>query len=254
MKKISIPDIQWFLILLCYACSILFLILSNKLYDFLHPRMFIFAIIAVIILFIISGYQCLKIFKSDIKNRSFQKGFLIFIIPLFLGFAARNIDTSSALAQAQGNGDGQIVELDAVSKKYTDVDIKELLKRPVIKVDDKEYYKIQFILYENAELFSGKEIDIIGFLYRDDDFTQPDIFLLARYIMWCCAADAVLSGYVCDYPDTDKLHMDTWVRVSGTLGISSYVDNNGKNVTIPKIIVKKITAIDPPAKKYIFAR
>jgi putative membrane protein len=253
MKKISLPDLLWFFILIAYAGAFLYLLVSGKINDFLHPRMLVFTIGAVVVFFIIAGCQLIRMIKKR-KTHSLQRGFLIFIIPLLFGFAARNIDTSTALAAARGGNTGQNINPDIMIKKYTDIDVRNLLQQSVIEIEDASYYKNQFILYENAELFAGKKIQVVGFMYRDKEF-KPGLFLCARYIMWCCAADAVLTGYVSEYPGAEKLKPDTWLKVDGILDISTFFDDNeGMQKTIPKILVNNIEYIDPPKIKYIFAK
>jgi putative membrane protein len=253
MKKISLPDIGWVAILLCYIGSFLFLLITGKVYDFLHPRMIVFTIMAVVILIIMAGCFIAKII-SGFSSPTLKKGFLIFIIPLFFGYAVRNIDTGAALAQSGQGGMNQPLNPDVISKKYTDVDVRNLLHKDVLEITDETYYKTQFILYENPELFSGKKIKVTGFMYRDEEF-KPGRFLLARNIMWCCAADAILSGFICEHEGTGQLEPESWLTVSGILDVTSYFDGStGGDVKIPKIIVENLSYINPPRNKYIFVR
>jgi putative membrane protein len=253
VKKRSIQDFIWFIILLVYAVAFLFLIISGKILDFLHPRMLIFTTGAMVVFFLLAGCQLVR-FLQGTRTPAFRKGFLIFILPLLFGFVARNIDTSTALAAARGSDPGQTINPAAMSQRYTDVDVRTLLQQEVIDIKDESYYKIQFILYENVELFSGKDILVTGFLYRDSEFNSG-FFLCARYIMWCCAADAVLSGYVSEYPGAETLEPEVWLRVYGTLETTSFFNSSeGRQKTIPKIRVKNIEYIDPPRLQYIFAR
>lgn len=56
-------------------------------------------------------------------------------------------------------------------------------------------------------------------------------------------------------PGAEKLKPDTWLKVDGILDITTFFDSNeGRQKTIPKILVNNIKYIDPPKIKYIFAK
>jgi putative membrane protein len=69
---------------------------------------------------------------------------------------------------------------------------------------------------------NGQQADVIGFVYRDARFHEADQFMVARFVMSCCAADAQAIGLVVNWPDAQTLKEDTWVRVRGTIQVGEF--------------------------------
>ena len=70
------------------------------------------------------------------------------------------------------------------------------------------------------EWFVGRKVDVIGFVVR-----QPGVpagnFLVGRFIIYHCVADARGVALLVDWPGADKLPLDTWVRVQGTMKVET---------------------------------
>ena len=75
-------------------------------------------------------------------------------------------------------------------------------------------------LYEKPEWFEGKRVHLVGMVRRDAKTTGQfgaDHFLLFRFAISCCVADAVPVAVVLEGA-TDQPE-NTWVEVEGTFGI-----------------------------------
>lgn len=94
--------------------------------------------------------------------------------------------------------------------------------------------------------FDGQEARIIGFVYRDSRFAD-DTFMVARFTVSCCVADAAPIGLIVQWPDTAELPDDQWVEVTGHFSAGSF---NGQ--PIPILIADEIVPIDPPAQPYLY--
>jgi uncharacterized repeat protein (TIGR03943 family) len=98
---------------------------------------------------------------------------------------------------------------------------------------------------EPAEI-TGEPADVIGFVYRDPRFAA-DQFMLARFTITCCVADAMAIGIVIEDPAAADYAADTWVRVEGEFAEGT-VDGN----TMPVLIAEAITPIEPPEQPYLY--
>ncbi len=115
-----------------------------------------------------------------------------------------------------------------------------------IVVDEQNFLNWLYILYRDAEEYRGTEIEITGFVFRDEKFEQNQ-FVLARFIMVCCIADMQLAGLMCLYEDAQELQVDEWVRIRGNIEEDTFLGEK-----IPVIIPKEITPAERPAIPYIY--
>lgn len=94
--------------------------------------------------------------------------------------------------------------------------------------------------------FNGEDVHLIGFVYRDSRF-EADQFMVSRFTISCCAADAMPVGLIVQWPEAETLFTDQWVEVKGTLQASSFADSQ-----IPMIIADEIVETAVPAQPYLY--
>lgn len=94
--------------------------------------------------------------------------------------------------------------------------------------------------------FDGQEASIIGFVYRDDRFAA-DTFMVSRFTISCCVADAAPVGLIVQWPDAAALPADGWVEVNGRFQTGSF---NGQSM--PLLIADTVAPTEPPAQPYLY--
>jgi uncharacterized repeat protein (TIGR03943 family) len=92
----------------------------------------------------------------------------------------------------------------------------------------------------------GKTIVTEGKVYRDETVPENH-FLIYRFLILCCVADALPMGALVADDAAADLEMDSWVRVEGRLGLK-IVDG----LYFPTIKAHRITPIEPPELPYLF--
>lgn len=98
------------------------------------------------------------------------------------------------------------------------------------------------------EVFVEKTITVIGCVYRDQNV--PDAyFLMFRFFIFCCAADAVPLWVVVASEQSPALTTETWVKVTGRFRFES-IHNN----TVPMLLADSVEAIPapPPELRYLY--
>lgn len=93
--------------------------------------------------------------------------------------------------------------------------------------------------------FEGQDISVIGFIYRDARFRETDQFMVVRFTLSCCVADARPLGLVVQSSAT--LTQDTWVKVTGKVSIQT-VDG----VDTPVIMADSIEVTAEPEQPYLY--
>ncbi|OBZ09410.1 TIGR03943 family protein [Bacillus sp. FJAT-26390] len=123
---------------------------------------------------------------------------------------------------------------------------KKLYKQPLISVPEKQFIETLTTLDLYLEAFIGKEIEITGFVYREEDMGK-DRFAVSRFAMSCCSADALPYGLMIIWPKAMDYADDGWVSVRGEFTTSTYLDNE-----IIALEAVKLTRIKAPESPYVY--
>jgi putative membrane protein len=94
--------------------------------------------------------------------------------------------------------------------------------------------------------FTGQEATISGFVYRDERF-EGDTFLVGRFTVSCCVADASPVGLVARWADAESLPANQWVEVSGHFEPGLF---DGRPT--PILVITSLERIAPPRQPYLY--
>jgi uncharacterized repeat protein (TIGR03943 family) len=98
----------------------------------------------------------------------------------------------------------------------------------------------------DPSIFVGQEAKVLGFVYRDGRFAD-DSFMISRFIVSCCVADATPVGLIVRWPDAATLERDQWVEVSGKFTAGEF---DGQPT--PVLVAEQLTPTDVPNQPYLF--
>jgi putative membrane protein len=147
------------------------------------------------------------------------------------------------------------------SKAITDVELQKLFHAD--NEWDEDFSKIGMILYKKETIvvkpeiymeilssidlfknnFIGKKIELTGFVYREENM-QKNQFVVGRFAVSCCSADATPYGVMIDFPTAQSYPKDMWVKVTGTIQNGSY--NGNEIFTIKATQIEKIATPESP--------
>ncbi len=99
---------------------------------------------------------------------------------------------------------------------------------------------------EDTSVFTDQPADVIGFVYRRAGLT-PTQFLVTRFTVTCCAADASGVALLVDWPDAGQLSENVWVRVRGPV---QAVEFDGR--PLPLIAAASVEIVDQPEHPYMY--
>lgn len=94
-------------------------------------------------------------------------------------------------------------------------------------------------------VFSGKPVDVVGFVYRSPSDAENQ-FTLARLVIRCCLDDALPLGLTVYTPKAYRYQTNTWLRVQGQWEALPIKDQQ-----MLAIAPKQIKRISEPKKPYI---
>ena len=96
----------------------------------------------------------------------------------------------------------------------------------------------------NPAEFADQEVDVTGFVYHDASLPAGQ-FLVGRFTMTCCVADASAIGVAVRWPQANALSENGWVRVRGTIQIQA-----GQKA--PVIAATAVESIPEPENPYLY--
>lgn len=99
---------------------------------------------------------------------------------------------------------------------------------------------------DDPAAFDGQKATVVGFVYRDEAFAS-DQFMVSRFIVSCCVADATVLGLVVSWPGSAALPLDTWVEVHGT-----FRQRRFEGTSKPILIADSVTPTVAPGQPYLY--
>jgi uncharacterized repeat protein (TIGR03943 family) len=162
----------------------------------------------------------------------------IVALPLILGLlvparplgssalANRGLNTSAPIAAADGEADSTI----------------SLLPQSRTVLD----WVRAFNYADDPGVFTGEPADVIGFVYHDSTLDEGE-FMVSRFTVTCCAADATGIGLRVQWPGAAALEGNAWVRVQGPVQPGLYAGR-----PIPVVVAESVEGVAPPAQPYLY--
>jgi uncharacterized repeat protein (TIGR03943 family) len=113
-------------------------------------------------------------------------------------------------------------------------------------------------LQADPKTYIGKRVSLDGFVYHPPEL-PPNYFILTRYFVFCCIADAYPIGITVRSQDTIQLKNDTWVHVSGVIQTKPFpildqiepTNWYPSDVKKPVIVADSVQVIPTPDKPYM---
>jgi uncharacterized repeat protein (TIGR03943 family) len=165
-------------------------------------------------------------------------GLLIVLIPLVLGWL---VPPKPLGASAFSNREINVGSLQSVSPPGSN-------ERMGLVSGEKNILDWLIDVHNSASPneLAGQEVHVIGVVYRDDRFEETQ-FLVGRFIVSCCVADASPIGLVVQSPEAAELADDQWVEITGHFETGVF---DGEQM--PLLIIETIQKIEPPPQPYLY--
>ncbi|HWP52076.1 MAG TPA: TIGR03943 family protein [Clostridia bacterium] len=255
-------------LLLGFAVFFVVTIVTGTVRLYVHPRIIPFILFAAVAMVIIALLLSRKLF-SPIRA-SLDVWLLFFAVPLLMAFTipAKPFDASTdttgtvqlisnsaamSAAQADASTSSSVSESPSgtadISQTLPQVEIQKpdlSLQDGVLALTSENFYAGLCEVYDHLDNYKGVPISLVGFVLKDSSFTENE-FVPARLMMVCCAADMQPAGLLCLYDGTAQLKVDSWVKVDGIIGETSF-----EGETIPCILAQSVTPAAEPTDPYVY--
>jgi len=181
----------------------------------------------------VSQFQVGQYHLSDIP----AVALVILAIPLLLGtfVPVRPLSTSSLSTRGMGLSAPASIGQQSVQTMEIAPDDRTVL----------DWIKI-FNYNTDLSSYLGKSANVIGFVYHDPRLKTGQ-FMVGRFAITCCVADAFAIGMAVDWPDSTNLVDNSWVDVKGAVDV---VTIDGQKV--PLIHAQGVNPVQAPDQPYLY--
>ncbi len=248
MKRFNFDEFLWFVVLILLDAFVSYLMFTKKISFYVGSNMIKYTYITIGMISIISIFQIKNIFTCKGYSKIKIK-LMPIIIALLLGVTSvNNLQTfkhaelgKELTENKNGLMDREYLykhefSYDSLSKN----DIEKISNNiyEVIKVDKNNPMLLEDIR-ENPEKYIGKELEIHGFICKEN-YLNKNQFILGRIVMTCCAADSKIIGIIGEYDKAQELNENDNVEVKGVISSSIVKDDNNLIHSIPVLKVREL--------------
>ena len=248
-----------------YSNWLFLLYATGGLNYFVHTRFHNLALVTASVMLLLALTQLAGFFSADtalgsaheagccgqINHKSSHKGrkaatkvltYLVFIIPLLFGIIPSS-GLDPALAEKKG------FEVDIGYLQETAGEARNLeIDNNFLEVDNHNYTLLAEGLWGNPHDLEGVEVNVLGFLYQPSWYDlNLEQFILGRYLITCCAADALINGFLIIMPVGYTANEFDWVQIRGTVIFSIY-----QGEEVGAVLVNGYEVVDTPLDPYLF--
>ncbi|KAB7708643.1 TIGR03943 family protein [Bacillus aerolatus] len=124
--------------------------------------------------------------------------------------------------------------------------MKQLDNSTMIDMKDNVFEPYYGEINAEPHKYIGRTLKLKGFVYREEDF-QPNQFVLARFLITHCVADANVIGFLTEFDKAHTVKENAWLEIEGTFHTTTY---NNAEVPVLKIVSWK--EISEPAEPYVY--
>ncbi|QQK80901.1 TIGR03943 family protein [Salicibibacter cibi] len=262
------------IIMLGFAILLLSLLLTESIYFYISPSMVGFSYLATVIFFVLGLFQifrsaypkdphsCNEDHHIPASTSINMIAYSLFLIPIFAGIllpsatlnseivANRGTQTIEPSSQEETNSTSDshsaVISEQEVRQEQGEDMAEKLAEQTEIVLDDGNYVDVMRGIGQGGERLHGQDMDFTGFVYKDPAMND-DEFLVARFVITCCLADAVVYAFHVSAEDAQLYEMDSWVRVKGELA-----NNENAEGSDPYVKAAEIEKIPEPDQPYVY--
>lgn len=119
-----------------------------------------------------------------------------------------------------------------------------------VEFGEELFYRYHAFLYREQELFTGRRVVLRGFVGTEPAY-PANRYYVARRLLWCCTADAVLLAFLVDAGRTSVPREGTWIELEATVDSTTFAGASQTETTVPLLRAERIREIEAPEFEYV---
>ena len=229
-----------FAVLMGFGAYFAYNILTGNLTNYVNVRFAWFSYVAVGILFLLGGavlYGLLRQKRADNVTIGHQLNVswsVLAIVALPLVFGTLVPSQPLGAAAVQGN----------ISLSATNFNTATAFNRAPLDRNVLDWLRV--FNQDVPSAFDGLPADLTGFVYREPGF-GVDHFMVARFTLSCCVADASAIGVAVYLEGSDSIVDGEWVQIDG-----AFLAGDFRGTTTPILMAENVNIIDQPEHPYLY--
>lgn len=248
MNRFNKENLVKFIIIVCLSIFYIKFIVAGDILKFMHPRLLPFVKFSIILMIIISLFLLLNLSKNRMLPSNL-KNYKLFIIPLLIVLLLepnndlKNVHLNDTKYSSQNSNEDANALKASINDNNIDCDATNDCE--TIVITDENYLSLLDKIYDDEDKYVNRKIQVKGFIFQDES-TEQNNFVIARYVMTCCASDMHIIGFLCK--DNRAYNINSWYEITGVLKKSD--SSNSKDSVY--IEVESSKEIDTPENQYIY--
>ena len=246
MRRINLEIAGKILIVLVMEGVLAYLLISNQMQYYIHPRNTLFLVIVMICLLVVA-LTLLPLVKKPRYRQSYRSSWLLlipFAAVLLFPYQPLRLD-----AVTVRYGASAITSSRTDSEKQTIPKIEEPgNSRYGTMIDDKHFASWYLEVANHPDPYLYKSFTYTGMVYREDGFTNTQ-FIPMRMAMTCCAADLSALGFISIHDQAWKYQDGDWIQVTGVLSLE-YIDL--WDAEVPVMHITNIERVAKPRQEIVY--
>lgn len=257
----------WAGILCVYAVVILLSTATGIIHRFVGREAYWFVVLSALLL---GAVGIVGLARPGLMRWTPANGFLVFAVPLafvplglrysgppitaFAGnggapFAAAAQETAWSTETVPVLPSGSLPQV--VPRELSGApDDPPLASLEKVEFGEELFYRYHSLLYEQRELFEGRRVVLAGFVGTEPAF-PANRYYIARRLLWCCTADAVLLAFLVDAGRTSVPREGAWVEIEATVAATTLGGASRSDTPVPLLRAERIREIDTPEFEYV---
>lgn len=214
------------------------LLISGNLNYYINQRFAWLVVVGAavfVLLALVNIYSSLSA-DAGCRHQHFQIGWDILLIAALPLLLALSIPSRSLGIEAVNGG---------ISLNPVGVASQSALQRSPLDRNILDWLR-EFERASTPAAFNGAAADVIGFVYREPGFAENS-FMLSRFTMSCCVADAFAIGMPVSAPDAADFEAGVWLRARGKLAADDFAGDY-----LPVLFADSLEPIAEPQQPYLY--
>ena len=227
------------IVCILYSLLIGYVIVFDQLKNFLAPQMQIYIKITFLPMLLIG----IVLLVNNKINYKFKVSDLVLLFPIILILVAGDGKLTASFAA------NRTLEINIDTKEEQVIDKKYDFTNPDFDIIDENYDSLAsyITVSPKAVKYEDKTIKVRGFVVSTD-FLPSNYYVLGKYLISCCAADATFTGFIIQFDDYD-LPNNSWYEIEGVL--KSIKDKEDYDIMYIKVInIKEISSAEE--EQYVY--
>ena len=240
---------------------------DKRLANYINPDYHIFVYLSLVILLIFAASAMVLASGRDVNEKpSGISKYLVFIILIIL----MNLPHDNTLFYEHIQEEREFTAQTGASDKTGKASISEIselkhdevvlpretpdgmtFKSDIFKINSENFYSAAEKIFADPEKFLNTKLEITGFVYKSKKL-KKDRYIIARLVMYCCAADAGITGLIFDAEKTGgSFKKDEWLELYGHIEMQN-AGSGGKFEKAPVLMVESFKKIPPESTPYVY--